>query len=270
LQVKASRSKYFAVSLALACACGSSAADLDRRLLLQDEAFLCELRGDWGCAAERYKASLQIHADDLPTQHRYARALASQGDYAGAARAIDRLERQIPGGAIAPLLRADLPANARTPEGLRLASLAVERAPDSAAAYLGRGNLRARRGDYVGALEDFQRVETLWPEYTPATIHRAIAVVLAYDDAGEALRLFTAAIENDQRRESLNGGRLYMPRAGGAFHAYFERARLRLLAGDPAGGCADLAAAVARGYVGDPLGCQILVEQITQQRTATL
>lgn len=252
-------------------ACGSSAADLDKRLRLHDEAFLCELRGDWLCAAERYRASLQMQADDLPTLHRYARARASMGDYAGAAEIIDRIERQIPGGAIAPLLRADLGPFLGDEQALHHASLALERAPQSAAGHYYRGNLRARLGDWNGAIQDYGRAEQLWPEYTPAKINRALASLLHPGGRADYVAaILTAAINADAEREQAQGVPLYIQRYGAAFQPFVERARLRLRVGDHDGGCADLTAAVARGYIGDPLGCTILLSPSETTRLTAL
>lgn len=246
--------------LALVCACACDAAGETERLLQWNEqAMLCEERGDWLCADAAYTRMLELRTDDPLLVQRRARVRGLRNDQAGARQDAERLLALVPDSAAARWTLAEYPA---PPEDrLRGLDVAVQLSAGAAPALLYRGLERARRGDLNGADADFAAAHRAWPEYTPILLYRGLAA-RERGDPQAAFDYFTRAIEADAERERRQAAPLFVLRPGGAFQAYYERGRLWIEAGRPATGCRDMLEAVRRGYLGAPFGCRILLEDL--------
>lgn len=254
--------------LTLACGCGCAGpADAARLLEWNEQAMLCEERGDWLCADEAYTRMLALRTDDPLLVQRRARVRGLRNDRTGAQRDAGRLLELLPDSAAARWTLAEYSADPE--DKLRGLDVAVRLSAGAAPALLYRGLERARRQDLIGADADFAAAYRAWPAYTPILLYRGLAA-RERGDPQAALQFFTAAVHADLERERRQAAPLFVLRSGGAFQAYYERGRLQIEAGRRAAGCRDLLDAVRRGYLGAPFGCRILLEDLTVRARQSL
>ena len=221
---------------------------------------LCEERGDFLCAEEKYEAILEDRPNDLLLLQRRGRLRALRGQYALAATDVDRIAARTGDNAWVRLTRA-----------VNVANPAPDMAPyDKAVAETGghpvahfyRGIQRGTvLRDFAGAREDFAAAYAKWPSYTPALLYQAL-VARETGQMDLALAQLGQAIAADTEREALQEHALFGLKFGGSFQPYFERGRLLIGSGRIDYGCRDILAAVRRGYIGDPLGCKVQLESL--------
>jgi tetratricopeptide (TPR) repeat protein len=246
------------VVTALAVACSDSASE--KALWLQEQAMLCEERGDYLCAEEKYGAILEDRPNDVLLLQRRGRLRALRGQYALAASDVDRIADSAGENAWVNLTRAVNTANP-APD-MTPYNEAVAETGGHPVAHFYRGIQRGTvLRDLGGANEDFAAAYAKWPEYTPALLYQALAA----RETGQvdlALAQFGQAIAADKQREEQQKFPLFGLKFGGSFQPYFERGRLLIGSGRMDYGCRDILAAVRRGYIGDPLGCRVQLESI--------
>ncbi len=228
-------------------------------MLYNEQAMLCEERGDWLCAEAHYTQMLVLRPDEPWLWQRRARARGLRSDGIGARRDAERILELLPESAVARWTLAEYDPDPQAK--LRELDLAVRLSRGAAPALLYRGLARAKRADLNGAEADFAAAGAAWPEYTPIFVYRGLAA-RARGDLRAAHEHFTAAIQADSERERRQNAQLFLLRPGGAFQPYFERGRLRIESGQRAAGCRDILEAVRRGYLGAPFGCRILLEDL--------
>lgn len=252
-----------AALLALVCpwptCTGFDSRDAERLLVWNEQAMLCEERGDWLCADEAYTRMLGLRARDPLIVQRRARVRGLGNNMAGARRDASRLIELAPDSEAAHWTLAEYYENRE--DKLRGLDRAVELSAGAAPALLYRGLERAIRRDLNGADADLAAAYRIWPEYTPILVYRGLAARERGDD-GAALEFFTAALQADAERERRQAAPLFLLRMGGAFQPYYERGRLLIESGRTPAGCRDMLEAVRRGYLGAPLGCRILLQDL--------
>ncbi len=74
---------------------------------------------------------------------------------------------------------------------------------DVVATHVNRGILRARGGNIAAALADFDRALALDPNEPEAYLNKGLVLTLKANQAGQALPLFTAALEKRTKRPEL-------------------------------------------------------------------
>lgn len=261
--------RYWSVTFCIVvAAAGWLAACNDGRdeslLWLQEQAMLCEERGDLLCAETKYGEILSKRPDDVLVLQRRGRLRALRGQTDLAKEDVAAIAAKVGPSAWVSLYRGEYsPANASL---LSAYDQAVKDSGGHPVAHFYRGVRRAAMHDWPGAKSDFEVAYSLWPEYTPALLYQAL-VAREAGRADVALNLFSDAIRADREREARQGSSLFILRFGGSFQPYFERGRLLTGAGNLADGCRDILAAVQRGYIGDPLGCIIKLEQLASSQT---
>jgi tetratricopeptide (TPR) repeat protein len=255
------------LSIVAAC-CGWFLAcnngDEETMLWLNEQAMLCEERGDFLCAETKYTEILTMRPDDILLLQRRGRLRALRGQTDLAAADVAVIETNVGTSAWVAINRLEY--RAADPSLLRNYDDAVTDSRGHPAAHFYRGVRRAALRDLTGAKTDFEAAYSKWPEYTPALLYQALVA----REAGQselALKLFTDAIAADNDREARQGSSLFILRFGGSFQPYLERGRLLTGSGNLAVGCRDILAAVQRGYIGDPFGCVIQLEQLASSQT---
>lgn len=185
---------------------------------------------------------------------------AAMGAHAAAVADFDRAVALAPGAA-APLVARGKSRTAMGDSGARADfDRAIELDPAGAEAYFQRGVFHGRAGDMAAAIDDFSRAVALAPHVAETYFYRAEAFVEMGNGAA-AMRDYSAAIERRpdfaaayHRRAALQADRSAAMRDLGAAVSVdpanpdyrFDRALLRLAAGDRPGAAADLEAALER------------------------
>jgi tetratricopeptide (TPR) repeat protein len=180
-----------------------------------EDAVFCHVRGDSdkfpGDFDRGYGRQVRVAANkyaSIGVLKSRARASLAKGDYESAIADYDEVIRLTPDSALAYIDRGQA-YSAKADDDRAIADFdhAVRIAPIWAAAYNGRGGIYLRRGDYDRAIADFDAAIRLEPQYAHAWNNRG----KAYDAKGEheraiadfdqAIRLDPALAEAQQNRE---------------------------------------------------------------------
>jgi tetratricopeptide (TPR) repeat protein len=152
-------------------------------------------------------------------------------------------------------------------KSLREYSIHIELNPNDANAYIERGNIKRRTGDFIGAIEDFNKALKIFPGDAVTYYSRGIARS-NFNDFKGAAEDFTKAIElglNDTRiyyqrgfakekdrnfRGAIEDYNIYLSSNPRDAEAYYNRGNSKLQLGNMSDGYYDLKKAGDLGFAG--------------------